>query len=190
MSSFYCPNCSNSFDIQKVISSVQGGGDISIDKIINDILNKVPISDKDIKTITTDKITSHVEYKKLTKQNKEFVLNKIKDQLNEKIKVISQNNIVPHKAFFKCTNCGYDEPIKPGMKMISKGEYGNSHKTQSYSKDFVNHSFLPRTRRYICKNLQCESHNDLSKREAIMHRINNTFQMRYVCVSCNTSWNN
>ena len=47
---------------------------------------------------------------------------------------------------------------------------------------------MPRTRRYVCINPECESHKDPTKREAVFFTMNNTYKKRYVCVTCKASF--
>lgn len=185
--SFYCPNCSNNFDISKFISKVQSGGDI-VKSIIEKIINKETINNSDLKVINLDKLTKHSFYKNLSKQDKEFVLNTIKDKVPTKESKQQVKNI--RTAYFKCTNCGFNQTISPGTRLISKGQDNSSFDNTVFTTNYRHHSFLPRTRAYICKNNNCESHTNFEKREAVMHRIKDTHQVRYVCVTCNTGWLN
>lgn len=211
---FYCPHCSNSYDIRKFIIQTGGnkfgsdienddmtsslssstGGAISAEDILDNIINKVPITYDDIKQVGIDKITRHKDYKKLNKKNKDLVYNTIQDKLPKDKKKLFEKMYTGQKenqtAYFLCTNCGFSQPMKSGALIFSKGSLEDESAHENFNKDYKHHAYLPRTRKYICKNPKCESHKDPAKKEAQMHRLKNSYQMRYVCTTCNASWKN
>lgn len=91
------------------------------------------------------------------------------------------------KAYFKCSNCTYSEPIVDGQVIMRKTADTNYvNNTVDYS-DMADASYLPRTRNYICPNSKCESHTKYEKREAVFFRLNDSSKTIYVCTACRTS---
>ena len=79
--------------------------------------------------------------------------------------------------------------MKPGTLIFSK--YSNDISQSYTSKDssIMKYSdILPKTRKYKCPNSECESHHDLSKKEATFFRMNNNVQIKYICNACDTSF--
>jgi hypothetical protein len=211
---FYCPHCNNIYNIKKYITtaqiggykkqesssssilsdtlSTQSGGELLVEDILENILNKKEVSYEDIKSVGISNILKHTDYKKLIKKKKEYVYNNIHDKLpmtEKKIfATLATEQTDKNTAYFFCTNCGFSQQIKPQTLLLSMGAKDDLNK--NYNKDYVHHDFLPRTRGYVCKNKTCDSHKQPEKREAVMHRLKNSYKMRYVCTACNTSWEN
>jgi hypothetical protein len=220
---FFCPNCDNSFDIIKQLTgapskydmnsddttdtessnytntesidisddNLEGGADI--DKLITDIVNKVNITETDIKGINVDKLVKTGIYKKLNIKNKELVYNTIQDLLPNNLKDINKKKLElpPYKAYFICNKCGESQLINEGTLIFSKTASAvlSDVLPENYI-DNINNPTLSRTRRYICPESKCESHKNNLKREAVFFRTKNSFQLRYICTSCETSWLN
>ena len=188
---FYCPNCNNTYDIAR--TSTQIGGDFglsttdsemleggaNLQNLFDKILKDQVISLDDVKGIDMKNMVKSMEYKKLTKHEKEKIYNKIQDILPKDKKKIIENK--PHEvgdenlAFFVCSNCGYSIKIKEGTKIFSRtsDNLSQSYATGDYS-DMLNSNILPRTRKYVCQNDKCESHKNPVKREAVFFRKNNS----------------
>ena len=162
------------------------GGAISL---IDRIVNGEDLVEKDVANINVENFIKGPEYKKLNSKNKELVFNKIQDLLTvDKKKIKSQ--IKPGKddvqpTFFICNNCGYSEKIRPGTQIFSRTSenISRTYAVSDYS-DMLHSDILPRTRKYICPNKKCISHKDLSKREAVFFRLNNSFRLKYICTAC------
>lgn len=101
------------------------------------------------------------------------------------------NNNVPlgdKNAFFICKNCGTSEAIPEKQVIIQRSnEESTYNKTIDYS-DMIDAPEVARTRNYICPNSKCESHKNDEKREAVFFRLNNSYKLRYVCVTCKTNF--
>lgn len=116
--------------------------------------------------------------------NNIFNITKDINQVEEQpiIQDVEKSNI-----YFYCDNCGFSKPVNPKTLLFSRTSKNIS---QSYiSNDVVNmvHSdILFRTRRYICTNKDCESHENPLKREAIFFRLNNSYKVKYICTTCHT----
>lgn len=183
----YCPNCNNLFNITKSINP-QKGGELSEDSIIDKILNKEPVVLDDIK-ININDIVKNQSYKKLNKEEKEYVYNTIQDLLpkNEKKIMKEKNENIEEQstALFICENCGTTKKIPPGTKIFNKTSknISRNYSRGDYS-DMINSDILPRTRKYICINKSCISHTDPTKREAVFLRANNSYKIVYICTAC------
>jgi DNA-directed RNA polymerase subunit M/transcription elongation factor TFIIS len=90
---------------------------------------------------------------------------------------------------FKCTNCGYIEDIKSGSTLFS---VISENVSQNYDitnfDDLINSSILPRTRKYVCPNDKCESHNDFNKKLAVFFRFNRSYKLGFICLTCKTKF--
>jgi len=206
---YFCPNCNNVFDITKGVAQNGGSNDELIkesedyelliknfiggekeneyENLITKILNNQNIDQNFLDKISVEDFIKSAEYKKLKNKQREQVYNKIQDLLpNDKKKImkegIKQNS---EKAYFICNNCGNRKQIEEGTLIFSKV---SADIAQSYSSSDVKNmkysDILPRTSKYICPNSKCESHTNPDKREAIFFRMNNTFQIKHICQTC------
>lgn len=205
---YFCPNCNNVFDITKGSSetfsggngddlipefdlAMFGGADDFYDKILMKVIDGEKLDAGEINKISLDDLVQSITYKKLKLSQKQYVYNKIQEQLPlSKKKVFNDTEIKStEKAYFICNNCGYKKPIKKNTLIFSKVA---SDVAQSYSSsDTINMKYsdiLPRTRKYICPNKYCDSHTNFSKREAVFFRTNNTFKVKYICLACDETF--
>lgn len=207
---YFCPNCNNVFNITKGDSSagkkyvggdneenqemkaelglhLEGGADL-YDRVITKVMSGEELDKKDIDSISLDELMQSFAYKKLKLKQKQFIYNKIQELLPlDKKQIFNENETKQNteKAYFICTNCGYKKPIKKNTLIFSKVA---SDVTQNYvSSDVIDMKYsdiLPRTRKYLCPNKSCDSHEDFNKREAVFFRTNNTFKVKYICLAC------
>jgi len=159
-----------------------------MDDIIDKILTNKELNQDELAEITLDDIIKTTSYKILKSKNKEYVFNKLQDLLPKEEKRLLKEESVKKKidkAYFICNNCGFTKPIDEGTLIFSRV---SSDISQNYSGSDLNDmkysSIIPRTRKYICPNLECESHTDPRKREAVLFRMNNTLKIKYICLSC------
>ncbi len=160
------------------------------DQLLKKVINNEKIDKKDIDRISLDDLVQSNIYKKLKLKQKQYVYNKIQDQLPlSKKKVFNENDTKKNidKAYFICNNCGYRKPIKKNTLIFSKvaSDVAKNYSSSDVT-DMKNSDILPRTRKYICPNKSCESHIDPHKREAVFFRMNNTFNIKYICQTCDT----
>ena len=200
---YFCPHCDTLFDIIKVTDNQRGGAvpgqnnnnnEINYDKLINDIVEDVPLDKNfDPTKINMDLVVQNQEYKKLRKGKKQYVTNFIQDLLPKENKELYKNNAgeanINDKVFFKCKNCGFMKKVEDRTLIYSRvsSDISQSYATSDFS-TMVHSDILPRTRKYICPNSKCESQDDPSKREAVFFRMNNTFNVKHICTACNTSF--
>lgn len=182
------------------LDSSKSGGAISdisdtsaISDIISKILNKSTIDEEMTKNISMGDVIKHSMYKKLPPKKKEMVYNKIQDMLPvEKKKIMIEKPLKPEKenlAYFVCSNCGPLKRIEAGTLIYSKKSDALSQNYSTGNYDNMLYSdVLLHTRRYVCPNDKCVSHKDNSKRDAVIFRKNNSYEVKYICVACKTSF--
>ena len=194
---YFCSNCDNLFDITNDSNSItdsnainQTGGNVNINELLEDVMNKKNI-DKYVGNVSVADVISSDEYKQLTTQQKDLISNKLRDVLEIKKEKIGKFDKISMntKAYFICNNCGNNTPIKPGSLIASKM---SDSLTQRYNVndygDMVYSSILPRTRFYICPNNDCDSHLDFAKKEAIFFRFTGSYNIGYICLTCKTQF--
>lgn len=180
-------------DLELNINDLMGGdnnNDNMYDKILKKTINNENLDKKEIDKISLDDLVQSNLYKKLKLKQKQYVYDKIQEQLPlSKKKVFNEEGVKKNidKAYFICNNCGYKKPVKKNTLIFSKVA---SDVAKNYSSidviDMKNSDILPRTRKYICPNTSCESHVEPHKREAVFFRMNNTFSVKHICQACNT----
>jgi len=162
----FCPNCNNAFIIVRQNEVPQS--------VLESIEEKNVLSASDTSSYTSESEKSEVAKQKNGSTN---------------TGVIGSN-----KAFYKCTNCGYIEPIEQGEMLISRMAVGSHNMEEEYInhdiyKEMVNDLTLPHTRNYICPNKTCKSQNEYKYRDAVMFKPNRqSYAIKYVCTACNTVW--
>jgi hypothetical protein len=200
---YFCPNCNNVFDVTKTTSqfggymsensdsssssiSSQSAGSDQYEEIIKKILDNTELTDEDIDFVNLNELIKNNSYKRLKIKQKELVFNKIQDMLpNEKKQFLKDNQVKAstEKAYFICNNCGFMKKIADGTLIFSRV---SKDKAQSYAtsdiQNMIHSDIIPRTRKYICINPECESHKNPNKREAIFFRMNNTFKVKYIII--------
>jgi RNase P subunit RPR2 len=92
-------------------------------------------------------------------------------------------------AQFFCKNCNYTQNIINKTLILSKKSkfLSQSFDTSDYG-NMVFSDILPITREYTCPNKECPSHTNPIKKKAKFFRKNNSFVLKYICVSCNTKF--
>lgn len=201
---FYCPNCNNIYDIAKSIQNISpqnplAGGAVSdtpdaissttntvdeIQLIIDYISKNNAIKLEDLKGYAVSDILQSDQYKKMQPKLKNNVAAKL-NQLDKPKDNTTQN------AYFICKNCGNHEVMKPNT-LITRKNYGDTAVSdevdEDHHKDMAAVKCIPVTRNYVCNNAKCESHKNYTKRRAKFYRIQGSFIVRYVCLTCNESW--
>jgi len=165
---FFCPTCKFVLDISKSLISKSEKIDIAIviTKITNNEAVSVNLNDK----IIAD-IKNSLEYKELSKEHSDKVLNYIKNNKN---------------AIFLCSNCGYNCPIEKG-KVIFEETKQETENILSISNELLTQDdTLPRTRDFICPNKKCKSKD--KKGEAIIYKKPGLNNVVYICCTCSTAW--
>lgn len=201
---FFCPDCNNSFDITRTVAQKGGADDEFSDttasedtgknyELIQKIINNQPASVEDIEEISQQDLFKSSSFKKLKSKQRELVYNKIQDLLpksKKKLIVEGEEKLIEENlAFFICNNCGLTKKIQPRTLIFSRASESISQTYVSGNyKDMIHSDILPRTRKYVCPNQKCESHHDAEKREAVFFRLNNSYQVKYICQACGTDF--
>lgn len=193
---FFCPNCNNTFDITRSIPEIStqiGGTTPSVVLSSSDIIEKIfhnNITVQDLSGIVINDFIKTSDYKNLSNEKKELVFNVIQDLLPKNKKKIMDNvsNAVSdnnNSAFFLCTNCGHVRKIENRTLIFSRTAETimQSYDTCDYA-DLIHSNILPHTRNYVCSNDTCQSHSDMSKKDAIFFRVGNGYSIKYICLTC------
>ena len=191
----FCPQCDNVMDIGKSIPKVnllqntpnavtttsqsQVQEDI-VDKLINAYKNKDNLSSF---KVSFDDLSNNDNYIKLKEQDKLKIL-----------KILNLENIDDTKVAYQiCKNCLYNEKLTKRTLILSRMNLNagvSSNKSLSKYKNMIHDKTLPHTRDYVCKNKECVSHKDHSKRDAVWFRpIATSYSTYYGCTACSTVWN-
>ena len=208
---FYCQQCNNMFDITKKLpdTTMSGGkngssstittqtGGERVEDVLNNILTKKNVLYKDIQAVGIDNIIKHKDYKKLNRKSKEIVYNTIQSIIPLKDKkimdILKQTQKVNTQGYFLCTNCGFSSSINPGTIIYSKKKSSISYANNSNlneNRDYIHHNYLLRTKRFRCPNNKCTSFNNVDNQEAVIYRMKDTHNTRYMCTTCGTSISN
>lgn len=188
---FYCPKCSNSFDIAKSTTDLQTGGEKdNYDTLIDFILTNKTVTKEQLDKLNVQKLLKSIEYKKLNNKKREKIYNIIQDNLPENKKKLmlekdtnlNENNI----AYFICSNCSFYRKINNGTLLYSKSSLVED-KVKNMS-NRIHSNILPLTRKYICPNKVCESHKNIHKKEAVIFRYPNSYKIKHICKTCKTEW--
>lgn len=183
---FICPKCHNLYDISNVQPKGQQGGNDDYKTIIDIILDKKNIDNDKVNKINVDKLIKNPSFVKLSTNDKEYVLNYIKDRdLIDAAEIIKKKD-EGNKCMFMCMKCGTKEPVVPGTLIYTESIASNDRHPHMHN--MVHSNILPLTRKYTCPAKTCKSHTDPSKREAKMFRVGKTSRVRYICMECSSSW--
>lgn len=195
----YCSKCKNFMDISNNLLIINNHEnnidssdyDVSSDK--NDLLTK-----KDITDILNNKeknIFSKIQNINDIKNNMFFENIDEKDQntiINKYFEYINKNNTSNIKnAYMYCSNCGFSEIIKNDTLIFNK----NTKITENdfAPKNYINYKYdytLPTTKRYNCINNNCETHKNPSIKDAVFFRLEQSYEIKYICSVCNSFWKN
>lgn len=167
-------------------------GGKSRSELLQRIIEDQEVSSEDIKNITLKDLTADPDFKKLKAKEKELVYNRIQDLLPKGEKKFLQEKTDRYKdedfTYFVCNNCKYAKKIDEGTLIFSRTADTDSKVITTDMSDMIHNSILPRTRKYICPNDDCQSHKDPNKREAVFYRIGDSYRVHYLCTSCKTSF--
>jgi hypothetical protein len=176
---YFCPSCSYSFDIVKSSQS-SGNKDnrINIEKLA-EALKKFEADEdmsKYVALFSREDTNKNKKYQKLD-DNQKVKFNQIFEEL------------ISTGAEFKCNNCNNIQPIKEtillyNINMEEKSKMRTLEENEFICKDPI----LPRTHDYNCKNPNCITHKDKSKKESVFFKEKNSFKVNYICTVCFYSW--
>ena len=150
---YFCPQCNYTFDITK---STLNKEDIkSVDELFEK-LKSIEITDLSNYNITfaKDNLAKNKNFKKLSKDKKEIINNLFEDVQFDKIE-------------FQCLNCNFRKPINKSIKLYEYNLENNKQSTYNSiteNKLLFRNPIFPRTKDYTCKNLNCITHKDTTKK--------------------------
>lgn len=179
----FCPKCSYSLDIvkSKVVDDTEEKTErkklSSVSSAIKELLeNKLSLDDVEAK-FSIESLKKNPRYKKLSN-----------DEKNKMLELFEQSG-GSIGAELKCMNCSYRKKLSKTTKLHQE-DYRKS--TRQFRKEdyylLVNNPILSRTRDYTCKNSECPTHKDSSKKEAVFFKNLNELQVNYICSVCYFGW--
>lgn len=176
---FFCPKCNFSLDITKNIpNEISNNIEVGTPKDLIELFLDNEI-DENLKVSFQKKdLLSSKEFKKLDVQNQNNIQNKFDEM----------TNIGFNKAYFVCKNCQFITKLEAGTKLYevsNTSKYTKNDIVSNKVKDFT----LPRTKDYICPNSKCITLKNNKDKEAVFYRVSKeSYKLKYVCTSCETSW--
>lgn len=186
----FCKICKNMYDIVEINdkSKQLGGASNQFKEIINKILDKEQIDHDVLAKINLKELQNNEFFKTKTSNEKEEIYNTILHYQENHDNQESKENS-HYKIYFHCTNCGFQEKIKPQTLLFSNVIDKIDQVLDEDLSHLLDDNTLPRTFDYVCKNKNCPSHKDPSKREALFFRHGKTYMLTYLCVECKNYWN-
>ena len=129
-------------------------------------------------------------FNKLTNNQKTLVINRFYERLPKHSK-IPKTTINPTKttAYFYCNNCGCSEKIPKKTFIFSRSS--EKHEDKINNNNFINFKYDPtlhNTKKYICNNDKCSTHENPLTKMAVFFRTSSSYNMRYCCTVCDTFW--
>ena len=175
---YFCPSCSYSFDIVKSSQTSQKDVRVNIEKI-GEALKLFEANDDMSKYVASFS-------REDTNKNKKY--QKFDDNQKAKFNLIFEE-LISSGAEFKCNNCNNIQPIKETILLYNINmEEKNKMRTLEENEFICKDPILPRTHDYNCKNPNCITHKDKSKKESVFFKEKNSFRVNYICTVCYYSW--
>jgi hypothetical protein len=175
---FFCPECLYSLGINKKTTSTTDK--IMIDSI-DDFIKLFQSNKFDINVyqidFTKDELSKNKKYSKLSSQDKSKI---------DKLFTSSLFN-----AEQTCTNCGYKSDIVETIKLheYNTVDVGNNIRSLNDNKLLSMNPILPRSKDYICKNLDCLTNKKKdTPKEVVWIRTPKNFNIEHICTVCYYSW--
>ena len=156
-----------------------------LEKILNGTILDIEVDEKDISDINKLAL-----FNKLTPNQKTLVINRLYEKIpkNQKIAKDTPTNLIK-LSYFYCKNCGYNEKIPNKMLIFNRSNEKSS--IDSFNTNFLNYKYdplLPRTKKYNCINVNCNTHKHPEKKKALFFRLANTYIIKYICLECDSFW--
>ncbi len=162
-----------------MMGSKQKDTRISLDKIA-EAFKKFEANDdmsKYVAVFTREDASKNKKYQKL-EDNKKIKFNQIFEQMTAS------------NAEFKCNNCGNIEPIQETILLynIDLEKNNDNIKTLEENEFICKDPTLPRTHDYTCRNPNCITHKDKTRKEAVWIRDKNSYHVNFICTICYTNF--
>jgi hypothetical protein len=183
---YFCPKCNYSFDISKNVVS-----DKTEQKIDDDTRKSLDNVESAIKRLKAGKNLNNYKadftFEDL-ENNSHYI--KLEDEEKEKLNVLFNTNVSIGGIMFKCNNCNYKKKINETIKLyqLNVDSVYSVYRSIDDNKLLFLNPIYPRTRDYSCKNINCISHKDESKKESVFFREKDSYMTNYVCGVCYSSW--
>lgn len=183
----FCPNCSYIFDIGKSSNESLNESD-SENNNNKIILNKVPDL---IKLIESNNSIDYSKYKANftldeLKKNKKY--KNFKDEFKILINIIFDDNNT-FNTEFKCNNCNFIKKITETTLLY---QITNDDIVTNYTLDELKlislNPILPHKNDYICKNVNCKTHQDSNIKDLVFFKEKKSFKVINVCTICFYNW--
>jgi hypothetical protein len=178
---YFCPKCNYSFDISKSITSDNEDNKYKLDT--PDIAIQKIKSGKSLEEYSANFKLDDLESNKLY----ETLSDDEKIQLNSLFTKPASNI---SGIMFKCNNCNYNKKIKETIKLyqMNVDSIYSVFRSLDDNKLLSLNPIYPRTKDYICKNINCITHKDTNKKEAVFFREKDSYLTNYICAVCYNSW--
>jgi hypothetical protein len=179
---YFCPKCNYSFDISKASASNENEPDTrkKLDKP-EDAIKRLNAG-KNLSDYTADFSMEDLE------TNEYYI--KLEDDDKDKLKVLFSKVSNYGGIMFKCNNCNYQKKIKDTIKLyqLNIDSIYSVYKSTDDNKLLFMNPIYPRTHDYSCKNINCITHKDESRKEAVFYREKDSYLINYICGVCYSSW--
>ena len=195
---FYCEVCNNILDITRTKPGIEGkneepsnvssgseqNDEENYEKILKKLESGDEISNEELASIDISRMIKLPYYKKINNKGKlkKKLMNMIEDMTNSDLNI---------KAYYMCRNCSFSSPIKSGYHVISLPPEGENANPEIYEhptrlSNLVHSNILPRTRNFKCPNVNCGTNKSKIPTEAVFFRMDNVYQLIYICTVCQT----
>jgi hypothetical protein len=180
---------SSDYDVSSDITSLKKKkGQIITEENMIDILQGKDLS-FEVENFNPTDLNKIPYFNTLTSNQKTLIINRLYDKIPKNQKNKPDTNISTKDSYFYCKNCGYNEKIPPRTFIFSRKSEKSSEDTfSSRFANFKHDKTLPTTKKYNCINKECSTHSKPELKNAVFHRIGNTYAIRYICSVCNHYW--
>jgi len=175
----FCEKCSNLYDISKSNIIKLNDTRIKIDKI-SEALSLFEEKGKLVNYsagFTKEEINKNKKYQKMNDSDK-IIFNQIFEEL------INSN------AEFKCYNCNFSKQIVKTTLLyeLSMEDVVVNISCLEENELITKDQTLPHTHDYLCKNINCITHKEPNRKDAVFYKENNSYKPNYICTICYYNW--
>jgi hypothetical protein len=178
---YFCPKCNYSFDISKALTSENE----------TDIRKKIDKPEDAIKRISAGKdLNDYIANFTMDELESNSLYIKLDDTDKDKFKTLFSKTTNYGGIMFKCNNCNYQKKIKETIKLyqLNVDTIYSVYRSNDDNKLLFLNPIYPRTHEYSCKNINCLTHKDESRKEAVFYREKDSYLINYICGVCYNSW--
>ena len=177
---YFCPKCSYLFDISKSSNIIKVDDNRVIIEKVSDAL------------VLIEKNEALNNYKaNFTKEesNKNKKYQKLKDEDKLKFNQLFED-LINSGAEFRCNNCNFSKQIVETTLLYQLNMEDKIIKITSLedNKLMCKDPTLPHTHDYTCKNIDCITHKEKKRKDAIFYKDNSSYKANYICAICYYNW--